>query len=505
MSEQKRFRGKVGSPGPFLAEVTNHLDTTYMGSLDVALITPVPNSVYNKGDIVTVKYLSPFAGSTSVRFEGNNNSDYNDSQKSYGFWMVPPDIGAKVMVIFIDGDSNQGYWFGCVYDLFQNHMVPGIGASKHISATPEQIRRFGSEYLPVAEYNKKTFVDNPNIATIKKPIHPFAERLLAQGLIQDRVRGVTSSSARREIPSSVFGISTPGPLDTSSNAKKGKVGYIDSKTGVTTIPVSRLGGSSFVMDDGDKTGNNELVRIRTRTGHQILLHNSHDLIYIANSKGTAWIELTSNGKIDIFAQDSVSIHTEVDFNFRADRDINIEAGRNINLKAYGKTEFNLLKDFKLIIGENQLIKVGKNKNETIVEESKLTVGKDTNINVGQKLYVTSDNDMNLSSKTNMYQLSNSNFHVKADGYYRETATRIDMNSPGNAAVAATYSTTATIPVLLPTFNLPNRKQSYGWADGKFFKAPDIETIMLRIPTHEPWDQHENNDPVKYSSTGTNVG
>ncbi|MFM6199336.1 MAG: hypothetical protein ACKPE1_09375, partial [Dolichospermum sp.] len=66
---------------------------------------------------------------------------------------------------------------------------------------------------------------------------------------------------------------------------------------------------SFVMDDGDKDGQNELVRIRTRTGHQILLHNSADLIYIANAKGTAWVELTSNGKIDIFAQDSVSIHT----------------------------------------------------------------------------------------------------------------------------------------------------------------------------------------------------
>jgi hypothetical protein len=505
MSEQKRFRGKLGSAGPFLAEVTNHLDLNFMGVLDVALITPVPNSVYSKGDVISVKYLSPFAGSTSVRFEGNNNSDYNDSQKSYGFWMVPPDIGAKVMVIFIDGDSNQGYWFGCVYDFSQNHMVPGIAASKYVSATPEQIRRFGTEYLPVAEYNKKTFVDNPNISTIKKPIHPFAERLLAQGLIQDNVRGVTSSSARREVPSGVFGISTPGPLDRSTNAKRGKVGYSDSNTGLTTIPVSRLGGSTFVMDDGDKNGNNELIRIRTRTGHQILLHNSHDLIYIANSKGTAWVELTSNGKIDIFAQDSVSIHTEVDFNFRADRDINIEAGRNLNLKAYGKAEVNILKDFKLIVGENQYIKVGKNKDETILEQSKLTVLKDSHVNIGQKSYVTSTDDMHISTKNNMYQLSNTDFHVKADGNYKETATRIDMNSTGNAATAATYATTSTVPVLLSTFALPNRKQSYGWADGKFFKAPDIETIMLRVPTHEPWDHHENNDPVKYSSTGTNVG
>ena len=89
------------------------------------------------------------------------------------------------------------------------------------------------------------------------------------------------------------------------------------------------------MDDGDVNGQNELVRIRTRTGHQILLHNTNDLIYIGNSTGTTWLEMTSHGKIDIFAQDSISIHTEGDFNFRADRDFNLEAGRNFKITTMG--------------------------------------------------------------------------------------------------------------------------------------------------------------------------
>ena len=76
-----------------------------------------------------------------------------------------------------------------------------------------------------------------------------------------------------------------------------------------------------------------MVRIRTRTGHQILLHNSEDLIYIGNARGTTWIEMTSNGKIDIYAQDSISVHTKNDINFTADRDINLTAGRNINANA----------------------------------------------------------------------------------------------------------------------------------------------------------------------------
>jgi hypothetical protein len=262
---------------------------------------------------------------------GENTNDFNDTQKSYGMWMVPPDIGTQVLVIFIDGDPNQGYWFGCVQDRFQNHMVPGLAASQQSSTTAEQLRKYGTTLLPVAEMHKKsqTLNSGPNVDKRQKAVHPFADRLLAQGLLLDTARGVTSSSARREIPSNVFGISTPGPLDTGVNAKKGKIGYGAGRQ----VPVSRLGGSTFVMDDGDVNGQNELVRIRTRTGHQILLHNSQDLIYIGNARGTSWIELTGDGKMDIYCEDSVSIHTEADFNFRAERDFNLEAGRNVNIKA----------------------------------------------------------------------------------------------------------------------------------------------------------------------------
>ena len=176
----------------------------------------------------------------------------------------------------------------------------------------------------------------------------------------DTIRGITSSSARRETPSMVFGWSTPGPYDRRPGKPKAKYG---EKLAQSDIPFSRLGGSSIVMDDGDASlvrktkasaggseyanveqgekGDvtvpaNELLRLRTRTGHQILLHNSEDLIYIAHGSGNSWIEMTANGKIDIYAADSVSIHSNNDFNFKADRDINIEAGNDINVSAGAK-------------------------------------------------------------------------------------------------------------------------------------------------------------------------
>ena len=102
------------------------------------------------------------------------------------------------------------------------------------------------------------------------------------------------------------------------------------------------------------------LRFRTRTGHQILMHNSEDLIYIGNSSGSAWVELTSNGKIDIYANDSINIRTETDLNITADRDINIRAGRDYNLTTCRDKKENIGVDNDVIIGQNDTKNVGVN-------------------------------------------------------------------------------------------------------------------------------------------------
>ena len=533
MPIEQRSRGKLPGPGPYVARITNLLDPMYMGSIEVTLEKGFVGDASLQSQTYVCQYLSPFYGVTSVKYEGTNQQDFNSVQKSYGMWMVPPDIGTTVLVMFIDGDANQGYWIGCVADKFQNHMVPGIAASQNVYMTPEQELKYGTKNLPVAEFHKKSIKDNLSPNSQMKPIHPFADRLLAQGLLLDNVRGITSSSARREVPSSVFGISTPGPLDTSTDAPKASIGY-DANVG-QPVPISRLGGTTFVMDDGDKDGQNELVRIRTRTGHQILMHNSSDLVYIANSKGTAWIELTSNGKIDIYAQDSVSIHTENDFNFKADRDINFEAGRNINMNAFSGIDINCVDRFNLICN------------------------KDGKILIGADLHITADSDIRMHSKATTHILSNDNMFIQATptlnikaatidetadtvslqaGTYNETVTgtssykwngtkftftgadthntwnsatdhysttpRSSDNSPsgGASATPATPAEIATRPQPLSTFSLPNRSVDLGWANGKFYKSEDIVSIMKRVPTHEPWDQHENTNPNAYTPNAT---
>ena len=436
--------------GTYLAEVVGHLDTTYMGILDVRLHRPVGNA-NTTGQTYPAKYMSPFYGVTPQSTTAENDT-YEDTQKSYGMWAVPPDVGSTVIVVFVQGDPKYGYWIGCVPDEGMNFMLPGIAATQQVV---EDTKTTDAERVPVGEYNKKVNSGNkPDPTKIKKAQHPLAEVLNTQGLLKDDTRGITTSSARREVPSMVFGISTPGPLD-----KAGPQGMVGPDDDPIVIPVNRLGGSTFVMDDGDDKflrkslasdgppeyarlendeqdgdvaiPHNELIRLRTRTGHQILLHNSEDLIYIGNAKGTTWIELTSNGKIDIYAEDSISIHTKNDLNFSADRDVNIEAGRNINLKT------------------------------------------------AEKLHVEG-NEIESFATTTTKITSGTTSHINSQTTHLETAGKIYMNSSQKAEAA--------LP--LKTFPLTDE---VGTA---------VQSIMLRVPSHEPWPHHENLDPLSYTPEKT---
>jgi hypothetical protein len=464
-----------GNPGPFLAKVVHVVDPEYMGKIRVQILHVGSNGSTTNGELAWASYMSPFFGTTDDKYLGQSNSGksaYDDTQKSYGMWVPTPDIGTTVIVMFIEGMANKGYWFGCAPERYKNFMVPGLAAtSLNTDYLPQESR------VPVAEYNSKVNTqpgDAPTNAI--KPVHPYIfKSLKKQGLIDDDIRGITSSSARRESPSRVWGISTAGPVD-----KNGPTGEIGSPEETAQAAHSRLGGSSFVMDDGDEKfirdkpaseappkynyvkpksppigdttiPHNELIRLRTRTGHQILLHNSEDLIYIGNAKGTAWIELTSNGKIDIFAADSISIHTKADLNIRADRDINLEAGRNVNIKSVKNTHIESDDKFELVVGSDG--------------------------------YITTKFNLHVNSKGDNLFSAKGDTHINSGGNHAETAgEQIHMNSTITAKLAD-----FTIP--LTTTRVPD---VYG----------STKSILRRIPEKEPWIHHENLDPVQFKSDNT---
>jgi len=393
-NEEKRTKsgtaGPLDGPGPYLAKVKSHLDGEYMGRLEVELLkhNTEGNSTETTGQLVTVQYLSPFYGITPYKGVSENEGGQY-SQSSYGFWAVPPDIDTTVLVIFAEGNRGQGFWIGCVQDQYMNFMTPGRASTGYNEEESGQLR-------PTTEYNKRTEDGAGNNPTqfIKPCDQDACDMLNRSGLMSDAIRGHTSSSARREVPSMVFGLSTPGPADWRDGSPRVAYG---EEFGQSQVPFNRLGGSTFVMDDGDPSmyrtsppgegpsayasisagglpeyPANELVRIRTRTGHQILLHNSEDLIYIQHANGS-YIEFTSNGKIDVYAKDSVSVHSNNDINLKADRNVNIEAGSAINIKS----------------GTNTNIETGSEFNLKVGADGKITTAGTTNF-TADGFYVTSD-------------------------------------------------------------------------------------------------------------------
>lgn len=323
--------------GIYIGYVKDNRDANKMGRLKV-WIPEFQTDQYDAESWVLCSYASPFAGQTSDRFLGDDLTDYHQTQHSYGMWAVPPDVDVGVIVVFINGDPSRGVWFACVPDQYMNKAVPAPAFSKPEGHYGEDTTGDDCD-LPVTEYNK-LYAAGDGRATIvpeeeKKPVNKYhAEGLKNQGTIFDDIRGLTTASAMRESPSKVYGINTPGPLVPEDEG--GKTGNVYKHSPATEegassrLPVNRKGGHSFVMDDNEE---HEHIRLRTRSGAQILLDETNGIVYLSNKNGTCWVEMSESGHLDFYSKESVSFRSEKDFNLRADRDINIESGRNINIKS----------------------------------------------------------------------------------------------------------------------------------------------------------------------------
>jgi len=331
------------NPGPYIGVVKNNIDPLRMGRLQVNIPSLSKTNDPISGNLVTCEYLSPFYGAKDARHSIPGSTAYNDSQHSYGFWAVPPDIGTRVLVIFAEGKMDQAFWIGCVPDPMTNQMTPGIASSElthdaldgtfegaDAGFQDDKKSKYGTTNVPSGEVNRTVKGLTPDqFATLRRPIHPFAETLLKQGLSADDVRGNTSSSARRETPSQVFGISTPGRKDTSTTPVK-----VGTKDSGATDHVTRKTGHTFVMDDGALDGTNQLTRLRTASGHQLLMHDTEGVVYIANGSGNAYIEMQRNGRIDVYSGfGGINLRTEGDFNLHSDSNINMHANGQIRMSS----------------------------------------------------------------------------------------------------------------------------------------------------------------------------
>ena len=353
-ARREEATGTRVDPYPYIGIVKNNLDPTRSGRLQV-YIPDLGGPPDEPNNWRTVSYASPFQGYTPLTQRSTEKPSqanrFDQVHHTYGMWMVPPDIDVQVIVLFVGGDPMRGYWIACVNPHLSHYMTPGLAGTTNVD--PETLSASDKKAylganpanLPTVEFNEYT-KDFTNAAYFNnnKPVHTFQlEILKVQGLDKDPIRGAISSSSQRESPSHVFGISTPGrPVNDPADDQKKYLeqlnsGNIDPKYLFTK---ARKGGHQFIMDDGAVLGEDQLVRLRTATGHQLLMNDTNNIIYIGNADGSSWIEMSSDGSLNVYTTGGYNLRSEGTINLHTDSDFNLNAVGDVNIKAGGKFAVN---------------------------------------------------------------------------------------------------------------------------------------------------------------------
>ena len=437
---------------PVIATVKNNIDPIRQGRIQVFVDDVNGPDPDDSKSWLTVGFMSPFYGRTYGSSPGTGNGDYGTNPVSYGEWHSPPDVGTKVICIFIDGDPNYGYYIGGIPDPEALTMVPAIGAidSKVTMNEGEAKGLAGATQLPVTNLNinNTSEATNDNYLEATKPVHSYVASVLAQqGLIRDNIRGPITSGSQRETPSRVgWGVSTPGrPIYEGGYTDATVVDAATSNNATGTKIVSRRAGHTFVMDDGDILGKDQLIRLRTALGHQILMSDDGQCLFIIHANGQSWIELGAEGTIDMFSTNSVNIRTQGDLNLHADNNININAEKNLNIRA----------------------------KENIVINSE----KETDIRVGTDFKQQVLNNYTTLVGAGMSFKSSGVGSYASDDIMYINGSKINLNT---GETSLTPNEVPALPLIAQTDTLFDNEKGFAPAPAK------LQTIASRAPAHMPW-------------------
>ena len=251
-------------------------------------------------------YVSPFAGQ-AYDYPAGPNSKGAPGPVSYGFWAVPK-VGATVIIGFLYGDRNLRFYLGSYFPEHGNRSLP---AGRN-SATGPQTDTLETLEPATSSLNAQF---QGNLAAPEAQSRGAYERQVAQAKdIRDGQEGYQN-----------------GAVDTNG---------LDPQTYCITTP----GRHSIIMQDSPELGR---VRIKTAEGHQVILDDANERIYVSTAKGQTWIELDQDGRVHVYAGDDVAITAGGNFNLSAKGNVNIQAGGNLNMSAGGYGRISACADVSL--------------------------------------------------------------------------------------------------------------------------------------------------------------
>ncbi len=491
----RNIKKMSGTNGNFeklsIGEVVDTNDPQQMGRIRVACAYLGDHEDTIIEDIPWATPISPLAGTTESPARGRGE-EQSFGPVAYGMFNTPK-VGSFVLIACIEGDPRFRIYLGGLHDQFLLHTLPHgrYTYKKNADLTDEPSGPLTStENFLEPLYTSQTFTFTKtqtqqvtSTDTIPKNRNNYEYRTRAAD------NGVAGIDDKFINTTDVFFSREPDDKELRFTEKNGNVienthGYHrsrvqkDLESGATgfaydpqTYSWTTPGFHSISMHD---SADNCRLRIRTTHGHQIIMDDTNERIYISTSYGKTWIEMDEKGNIDIYGERNISVHAEKDINFTAGGTFRVKAKEGIHLASEGEMRFHA-------IGGNLHLKSGGTTNIHSIGNMSISV---------PDLFLTAQDNVHIKATGGILNLeSGANTNILAGGNILQTGSQIHFNGP---------------PADSATDSIPSDTFDAWWTN--------------RVPEHEPWartmttpdntDQNIGNTHTnanEYTYNDTNVG
>lgn len=388
LPEQKQNFGMV------LGIIRDNNDPQQMGRLKV-YIPSIDSKFYETKDLPWCIYVSPFGGVVKDMKVGREEDEVSNIT-AYGAWAIPKN-GAQVLCGFLDGNTQQRFWIGCLYPAEMNRTLP------------QAMNDPDSKELKTDKHEPEVPGEEPSKVTLESTvIDPLMSNMKEAGLGPDddnfKTRGwersVAYPSKEKDKP------------DTDGYAKKpGGGDDKDSQIYSFTTPGRHFITMSDVPDHCR-------IRVKTSAGQQVILDDSNERIYISTAKGRNWIEIDEDGRIFVYAKDEINIRSEDDINIKSEKNINIKAKKKINLQSE-EDELNIQAQ-KHVNVKSTSDKIGIQASTAFnvkVDNGPIKIDSSNDIDVTSntgKISMFSQNDFNIRTEKNVKITASQKLDLRAD-------------------------------------------------------------------------------------------
>ena len=455
-------------------------------------------------DLPWASYVSPFGGQVSVGARGPGD-DASEGGISYGMWAIPK-VAAQVIVMCVDGDPRLRVYMGCIFTQLTPHTLPH---GRWMSDDHPGLETNGGGQHPQGPYTSQEKAIKPLTSNLQEafgqkgdPNYEWRSRAAdysVAGIDVSQIGG-THSGVQDDKNAMLDGWSSTQGYAHSRIDPDSESSYTDKNYDSTVYSITTPGFHAISMDDRQE---NCRMRFRTASGHQILMDDTNERIYIATAKGNNWIEMDQDGNIDIFTEHNVSVRAKEDINFTANGSIRMYADKGIHMVSKGDDGIRLQADKDIHVTTAQNVKVLATQDIHVkatgninVEGSNLKLTGTTNVDVhatnlaltgttkvdvhATNLALTGSDNVNVYGATALNMSSDTDVGIKGsnvniNGTSAVSVGPTQVNIGGSVSLGNPGSSASAVD------SLPA-----GLAGLAAPAAPAPAFFTSRTPAHEPW-------------------